>query len=366
LAPSISAVGPREVEVGKTYRFNGTAKPSWGSGASGLKIIFEWELPDGSIQSGNQLDWTPTIESLSNQKPLIYRAWVEGFKETTTTERTLSYTTWAYVWPTFSLSMRQLTAQAPADLSFIVEHNQPEMNRRFEGLTYTWSFPQNVTGRQNDAFPNRAAAQALFAGEYDITVTMRDTRGHETVLTQHIAATPSPPYTVVMKIGKSNIYDRVPMGITVRPTIYGGHPLDSVISQSWMVDGIPVEEFTNRSYMVSNIIDTGDHVISYTISSKMGETKTVNSPLHLIKNKLPTCELRTVPNAYVVYVEAKCTDPDGKVLGYAWEVNGQAIGSTSYRISFSKTTTPQSASVTITAMDDSKEYSPPLSINVSY
>ena len=32
LAPSISAVGPREVEVGKTYRFNGTAKPSWGSG----------------------------------------------------------------------------------------------------------------------------------------------------------------------------------------------------------------------------------------------------------------------------------------------------------------------------------------------
>ena len=63
--------------------------------ASGLKIIFEWELPDGSIRSGNQLDWTPTIESLSNQKPLIYRAWVEGFKDTTTTERTLSYTTWA-------------------------------------------------------------------------------------------------------------------------------------------------------------------------------------------------------------------------------------------------------------------------------
>ena len=43
------------------------------------------------------------------------------------------------------------------------------MNRRFEGLTYTWSFPENVTGRQNDAFPNRAAAQVLFAGEYDVT-----------------------------------------------------------------------------------------------------------------------------------------------------------------------------------------------------
>ena len=115
---------------------------------------------------------------------------------------------------------------------------------------------------------------------------MRDTRGHETVLTQHIVATPSSPYTVTMKIGKSNIYDRVPMGITVRPTIYGGHPLDSVISQSWMVDGIPVEEFTNRSYMVSDIIDTGDHVISYTISSKMGETTTVNSPLQSDKKQV--------------------------------------------------------------------------------
>ena len=196
-------------------------------------------------------------------------------------------------------------------------------------------------------------------GEYDITVTIRDTRGHETVLTKHVVAEQAAPYTVIMKVGKSNIYDRAPMGITVRPTIYGGHPLDSVISQSWKVDGILVEEFTNRSYMVSNIADIGDHVISYTINSKMGETKTINSPLHLISNKLPACELKAVPNAYVVYVEAKCTDPDGKVLGYAWEVNGQPIGSTSYRISFSKTGTPQSASVTITAMDDVKNTPPP-------
>ena len=70
----------------------------------------------------------------------------------------------------------------------------------------------------------------LYAGEYDVTVTIRDTRGHETVLTQHIVAQAAVPYTVTLKVGKSNVFDRVPMTVTVRPTIYGGHPLDSVIA----------------------------------------------------------------------------------------------------------------------------------------
>jgi hypothetical protein len=297
---------------------------------------------------------------------LIFRAWVDGFKDTTTRETTIKSVPWEYIWPNFTLSIKQQTAQAPSDVSLAVDHDQPAMNRRFEGLTYDWSFPDNVTGRPNNALPNRAGAQVLFAGEYDVTVTIRDTRGHETLLTQPIVAEEAVPYTATLKVGKSNLFDRVPMTVTVRPTIYGGHPLDSVISQSWKVDGMPVNDFANRNYMVSDITGTGSHVISYTLTSKMGETTTVNSPLTLMSNQLPVCELKSSPNAYVVYAEAKCTDPDGKVIGYAWKVNGEPIGATSYRISFSKTGTSQSASVTITAMDDAKEMSMPVSINVNY
>jgi hypothetical protein len=68
----------------------------------------------------------------------------------------------------------------------------------------------------------------------------------------------------------------------------------------------------------------------------------------------------------VVYAEAKCTDADGKIVGYAWQVNDQPIGATSYRISFGKTGTPQSANVTITALDDAKVESTPVSIVVNY
>jgi len=364
--PSVSAKGQRDVETGKTYHYEGSVRPSWGGMVSVHTTKSEWQKPDGSLVSGDTLDWTPTPQDMVDTKPLIFRAWVDGFKETTTKETTVSYVPWQYVWPNFTMSMKQLTVQAPSDIILMVNHDRPEMNRRFEGLSYEWSFPTNVNGRQNDAFPNRAAGQVVYAGEYDVTVTIRDARGHETVLTQHIVAEQAVPYTVTLKVGKSNYYDRAPMTVTVRPTIYGGHPLDSVVGQLWKVDGIPVDEFTNRSYMVSNITDAGNHVVSYTLNSKMGETTTVNSPLNLVQNQPPVCELMAKPSSYVVYVEAKCTDPDGKVIGYAWEVNGQPIGSTSYRISFSKTTTPQSASVTITGRDDGKDLSTPVSINVAY
>jgi fibronectin type 3 domain-containing protein len=364
--PSVSTKGPRDVETGKTYHYDGIVRPSWGDAISVHTTKGEWQLPDGSIVEGTNLDWIPTVQDMVNTKPLIFRAWVDGFKEVTTSETMVNYVPWEYVWPNFTMSMKQLTVQAPSDIILMINHDRPDMNRRFEELTYEWSFQNNVTGRQNDAFPNKSYAQVLYAGEYDITVTIRDARGHVTVLTQHVVAEQAIPYAVSLKIGKSNFYERAPMAITVRPTITGGHPLDSVIGQTWRVDGVPVDEYANRDFMVSDIASAGDHVISYTLNSKMGETTTVNSPLSLQQNQLPVCELSSKETVYMAYVEAKCSDPDGKMIGYSWQVNGQPIGSTSYRISFNRTSTPQSATVTITGMDDAKELSTPVSINITY
>ncbi|MBS3964173.1 MAG: hypothetical protein KGZ80_06710 [Methylomonas sp.] len=364
--PSVSATGPRDVEVGKTYHYVGTTRPSWGTVPSVHTIGSEWELPDGRIVAGNEVDWSPSQSDLVDPKPLKFRAWVNEFKESTTKEATVSYVPWEYVWPNFSVALKQLTVQAPADLFFIVSHDRPEMNRRFEDLKYEWTFPANVNARQNEAFPNRAAGQAVYAGEYDITVRISDSRGNQTLLTQHVVAEAAVPYAPTIKVGKSNYFDRVPMTVTVRPTIYGGHPLDSVVGQIWKVDGLQIDDYTNRNYMVSTITEPGDHIISYTLNSKMGETATVSQSLHLVANQKPSCQLTAIPNAYVVYAEAKCTDADGKVVGYVWQVNDQPIGATSYRISFGKTGTPQSAKANITAIDDAKDSSVPVSITIDY
>ena len=365
-APTLSMTGPRDVETGKTYHYQGAARPSWGGVQSALAIVSEWELPDGSISAGNGLDWTPSAQELANPKPLIFRAWVDGFKDSTVSERTLTYSPWMYVWPNFTVSLKQLTVQAPSDIALMVNHDQPAMSRRFEGLTYNWSFPANMTGRQNDAFPNRAAAQALYAGEYDVSVTIQDTRGHETVLTQHIVTEQAAPYAITLKVGKSNIYDRVPMTVTVRPTISDGHPLDSVSQQTWKIDNQTISDYTNRNFLYGDIPTPGDHVVSYTMLSKMGIETIATATLSLVPNEPPVCQLYKTVNSLSVYVDAKCTDQDGKVISYSWEVDGQPIGSTSYRISFPKSTTPQSATVTIRGMDDAKDLSAPVSINVSY
>jgi len=364
--PTISIQGPKAVEVGKMYHYQGTVRPSWGGMESVHSLVTEWQLPDGSLVAGQALDWSPTAQDLIDKQPLVFRAWVDGFKAATLRETTLSYAPWAYVWPNWSMTMKQLTVQAPSDLNLLVTHDLPAMNRRFEDLTYDWSFPPNVNGHPHAAFPNRALAQALYAGEYDISVAIRDSRGHETVLTQHVITEAAEPYSATLKVGKSNLFGRAPMTVTVRPTVYGGHPLDKVIGQIWKVDGVPVADYTNRSFMVKEIAAAGDHLISYTLNSQMGETLTVNEALLLIPNQPPSCELTPKPNVYVVYAEAQCTDPDGKIIGYSWEVNGQPIGATGYRISFSKTGSPQSAQVTITAMDDAHALSIPVSIDVSY
>jgi hypothetical protein len=364
--PSVYAQGPRNVETGKSYHYIGTAKPSWGSLESVNSLASEWLLPDGRTVAGQTLDWIPASQDLIDKKPLIFRSWVDGFKDTTTREASVKYEPWEYVWPTWTVKLKQLSLEAPSDLVLLITHDNPKMSARFEGLTYQWSYPDGVNGRQNESFPDRSLAQVLHAGEYDIYITIKDKRGHNTLLTQHVVAEQPIPYKATLKVGKSNNLDRVPMTITVRASITGGHPLDSLLSQTWSVDGVPVDDFVNRSIMVNAISDVGDHTISYTLTSKMGKTSKVNMPLRLVSNQLPICTLSSKPNIYVTYVEASCKDLDGKVIGYSWEVNDEPIGSTSYRISFSKTAKPQTSHVTLTAMDDAKELSLPVSINVDY
>jgi len=365
-APAVQAYGPKEVETGKTYHYTGKAKPSWGTLESVQKLSSEWQLPDGSTVSGDELDWTPTADVATDPKPIIYRAWVSGFKDSTAKEIFVSYKAWEYVWPNWSISFRQSTAEAPSDLTFMVEQDRSDMGRRFEGLTYDWSFPVNVNGKQNGSFPNKANAQVVYEGTYTISVKVRDARGNQTTLTQDVTAIAAAPYVATIKVSKSNAYDRAPMSVTVRPTVAGGHPLDAIDKQTWSIDGTIINEYTNRSFLYTTIPEAGDHVIHYEMKSKMGRIASVDSPLPLAQNKNPECGLAQTNGSLAVYIEAKCTDSDGKVSAFSWSVNGSKISSTSYRIGFNKGTSPQAANVTFVGTDDAGGNSEPVNLVVNY
>lgn len=363
-SPRLTVDGLREVEVGKSYHYTGTIHPSWGNATSVNTIVSQWQLPDGTIVPGTQLDWTPSERDLAITRPqLTFSAWVEGYQGSTSS---ISISAWQYIWPNWSIALKQPLSQAPSDIALLVSHDTPSMNQHFDGLTYAWTFPSGVTGRQNSAFANESAGQAVYTGDYAILVTMTDNRGNKTTLTQPVTATQAKPYTVTMSVTDSNIYSRAPMAITLRPTIYGGHPLDSVLAQTWSIDGVVDQAYTNRNFLYEIIPSAGNHIISYTMHSKMGQSVTVNTPVSLVPNKPPVCSLSSVPNGYVVYAQANCTDTDGKVVGYSWLVNGKSIASTTYKVSFSKLGPPQSANVSVTAVDDAGESSNAASITVDY
>jgi len=366
LPPAVQAYGPKSVETGKTYHYTGKTKPSWGTLESVQKLVSEWQLPDGSMVAGNELDWTPTPDVIATPTPLIYRAWVDGFKDSTVKEIPVAYLPWEYVWPNWTITMKQGTAEAPSDLILLVDQDRRDMVSRFEGLTYEWIFPENVTGRPNSSFPNRAAAQVVYEGTYTISVKVRDARGNQTTLTQDVTAIAAAPYVAMIKVSKSNMYDRAPMTVTVRPTVSGGHPLDSIDTQTWTVDGSIISEFNNRSYLYTGIPNAGDHVIGYEMKSKMGVTARIDAVLPLAPNKNPECSLVQTSGSMAVYVEAKCTDPDGKVVGYTWAVNGNPLSSTSYRIGLSRGSIPQTATISFFGIDDAGGKSQEASLVVNY
>ena len=75
-----------------------------------------------------------------------------------------------------------------------------------------------------------------------------------------------------------------------------------------------------------------------------------------VANQAPTCALNATLNTTTrtVLVIAACRDVDGRIVRYAWKVNGAALTSNADRISFSlpaNVTTPYT--VEVTATDDS-------------
>lgn len=365
--PRVSINGPKDLETGKPYHFAGTVSPSWGYLDSVHKITSEFELPDGTIVAGSELDWIPIEAVMTDKKPLLFRAWVEGFKEDTLSEVTLSYTPWTYSWPTFSINLKQSLVKAPASFYLTANYDQCSMYGRFENLKYEWLFPDHVTGSQNALTPNVASGTIMFEGEYAVTLKISDDRGHLTTLTQQLSAEKADPFVVDFKFYKSNTYERSPMTLTVKSGVSGGHPLDYVDNIEWKVDGQSVEQYNNMPYLVTGITSPGDHIITFDMTSKMGETLEKQLPLSLTANQRPVCQLSTRSAYMGIYVDGKCTDSDGKITGFNWIVDGQASANKySSSIRLFAGSEAKSSSLTLTAIDDAGEQSDPVSITANY
>ncbi|MFW8194308.1 hypothetical protein, partial [Klebsiella pneumoniae] len=56
-------------------------------------------------------------------------------------------------------------------------------------------------------------------GDYNIKVTVRDARGHETVIEQPLKIGQAEPYAIDLQYSGSNKYEREPLDVLLRPYI---------------------------------------------------------------------------------------------------------------------------------------------------
>jgi hypothetical protein len=171
---------------------------------------------------------------------------------------------------------------------------------------------------------------------------------------------------MALSASPSNQWSRAPMDIGLRPQVTGGHPRDRIVGYAFALDGVDQGLPPAKAFGIVRIDRPGPHDIAVTAASAMGRTVSQSLHLDLAANVPPACATKTTNSGNMVTVWAQCADPDGKVAGFQWIVDGTPLATGSDHVSFNGGSTRRQAWVTLTARDDAGESSIPVSSWVNY
>ena len=346
----IALSGPKTLEVGQEGQYNALLKTDWDNTAAGFALKGQWALPDGTTSDGLSLKWSPTAEDFAAAKVPVFSAWVDGFAQQTTATASPKIALKKYVWPDWTLKTKYDVLQAPAliRLSVAAPTDQLKLFSSVnEKVKFTWALPDNAVGAR--ATGGSAAFTAEMPGDYPVQVKMEDSRGNVKVLDYTITVTDPVPMEVDFKTTSSNIYNRVPLTLNLKPQFYKGHPKERITTFRFYQDGQLLGENNKGSYLTV-IEQAGDYNLSVEADTTLGRTVKADKAITVVPNKTPVCKLANRAYKTTATVTAECKDPDGKIKSYAWRVDGQSVSTSGYRI-----TVPNGSSVEVTVTDDSSE-----------
>lgn len=354
-APRPHVTGPNRLEKGKTYTLDARVTAPYRDMDAVMKGAFT--MPDGSVIEGLSAQYTPSEADLAAQTVAVkYTAWVEGFRDRGS-EASYTFTTkvWEYVWPSFGMELRRTAKVAPADVTVIVR--PIAFNGTLEQPTYTWSLPQSAVVI-DAAKPTQRSFTVPTDGVFDISVTIRDARGNETVVKQDLAIGVSVPYKVDLQYSASNPINRAPLDVLLRPYVSGGHTLDRIDTRSFAVNGEKLEVAGHYGRVTLN---AGEHDVVFSIRSKMGEEAESKVRINVKENMVPTCDITTreTVGSWVFY--ASCKDDDGRMKSYEWMVNQEVKGVSGDRITINRTADTPRPQITLVGIDDAGGRSQPVS-----
>ncbi len=342
--PRIRLEAPRLIETTKTYTVTASTTLPYRGMARGTVGYFT--LPNGTEVYGSSADYVPTAADLESQYVYFtYTAWVDGYKETTSTSTSVRAKVWEYVWPEFEIKMKSSAVYAPADVAIsVVPIN---FRGKLEEPVYTWTLPE-----PREMLDDRRETTKKFtvteAGEHQIQLVVTDGRGNTRTVIKPLSLAEPPPYVIDLRLYEGNDYSREPLDVLVRSYISGGHPKDRVSGMTFKMDGEVIEDARNYA---RDTLDAGEHTLVMEIESKMGVTASQSATITVNENQPPECGFRISESVYAWVVYAECSDPDGRMSGYEWIMNGEEVSITSNRVTISKEN--GQPSLTLKGFDDS-------------
>lgn len=345
-SPRVYVDGPIRVEKGKTYELIARVSPPYRE--MDLAFNGEFTLPNGSVQKGTSIQYTPTDEDLAAQTiNVTYTAWAEGFRAEGA-ESTYVFKTkvWEYVWPTFGMEIKKTAKVAPSEVT--VKIRPIAFSGNLEEPTYTWTLPAKAVITDSSKATQRTF-KILEDGVYEISVLVKDARGHETVIKQDLAIAESAPYKVDLQYSGSNAINRAPLDVLLRPYVTGGHPLDRVDARTFTVNG---EKLDVSGHYGRVTLQAGNHDVAFSIRSKMGEEAEAKVRISVKENIPPTCTMtqRETVGSWLYY--ASCKDEDGRMKSFEWTVDGEVKAVTGDRLTLNRSGDTKKPNVQLIGIDD--------------
>lgn len=191
--------------------------------------------------------------------------------------------------------------------------------------------------------------QFATAGDYPIDAAVNDRCGHHTPLSASVTVLPATPYTLTLELRPSNKWNRAPLDGTVYVYDQGGHPNDRPALYRYFMDGSLLEETPLDSSRFQGL-KAGLHRLRVEMESLFGASTSQSLELTVADNQPPLCQLDVDPRSSYYRLKADCSDSDGMVAGYLWQVDGQRVSVTGNLLTLNRTGKP--LTVQLTATDD--------------
>ena len=247
---------------------------------------------------------------------------------------------------------KAVTNIAPFDALFKV------MASTTADMTFAWDFGDGtspvVSETVKDALsrPTSSITHTYeHEGEYNVTLTATDPYGVNKRLNYLAYVYTLPTRDLKISSVYSNTYSRAPLTGYFKYAISGGLLVDSPLSNKWSVNGETVSEKSTAAILFP---EAGTYNVGLQVKTKYGNTINTTQAVTVQPNTRPVCNIGQTPLDRSVYMlTANCTDPDGKLIAYKWELPNGATGS-SVR-AYVTLKTAGSYPVKLTATDDSRE-----------